>query len=118
MKTTFTFKHLNSSDYIENYAQEGLDKAEKYAFKPLQARFIFSSEGHLKLAEIVITGESGRHVAIGQGENIFRAIDEALSKIERQLMKRKEKVQHHKKKQYREKVQEEFFSWDEEKQAA
>jgi putative sigma-54 modulation protein len=101
MKISFTFKHLKPSQKVEEYAELRIAKLDKFALKPLHVKFIFDEHKHLQKAEAVITGEQGRQTAQAAEENLFAAIDEVVDKLERQLCKRKEKVQHHKKKQYR-----------------
>ena len=57
MKVSFTFKHLKALKSIENYALSRVEKAEKYAFKPLNAKFIISRRGiHFKFRAIFFIG--------------------------------------------------------------
>ena len=44
MRISYTFRNVESSDGIKNYASEKIGKIQKYMRAPLHAEFTFSTE--------------------------------------------------------------------------
>ena len=97
MKIDFTFKRSKKSENVEAYAREKCHKLEKYELKPRRAEFIITAQRGQPKVEMIVHGNSKRLVAKASGPNLFKAIDNAIAKIDRQMGKNKEIVQKHKK---------------------
>lgn len=97
MKVDFTFKRSKKSEHVEQYAKQKCEKLVKYELKPRRAEFIISAQRGQPQVEMIIHGESKPLVAKASGKNLYKAIDNVISKIDRQLGKTKQKVQNHKK---------------------
>ena len=100
MKLTYTFKHMDSSNALIDYAEERVNRLHRYELKPYDFHFSFSMIKHERSCEVLVTGPAVRIQAHGTATEIYEALDLALEKVEKQLGRRKEKVQHHKRKQH------------------
>ncbi|MBN1688214.1 MAG: ribosome-associated translation inhibitor RaiA [Candidatus Omnitrophica bacterium] len=99
MDIRITGKHLSVTEGMKEHLTEKLGKLDKYSPKIVEAHVILKKEKYLHEAEITLTAKNLR--AFGQGkskENIFTAMDQAYSRIEKQLKKFREKVKDHHKK--------------------
>ena len=96
MQTRFTFKHLQPLQSITDYAQLRIDKISKFNLhKEMKVHFIFSVQKSDQMAEILVDSGDHHFTATAKDPTLYAAIDAAIDKIERQLAKHKEKVQHH-----------------------
>jgi putative sigma-54 modulation protein len=95
MQLNVTFRHMDSSDFLRDYAKEKVERVNKYLDRAGDAHVVFSVERHLHQADITIT--SGRFVLRGheKSEDMYASIDLAMDKIERQLRRYKERLKHH-----------------------
>lgn len=96
MKFDYTFKHLDHSDALIAYAQGRLEKLVKFELKPMHVHFNFSIVKHECQVDIIIKGADLRLKATGIGEDHYEATDSAMEKVSRQLAKKKEMTQYHK----------------------
>ncbi len=95
MQMNITFRHLDPLDSLKNYAQDKVERANKYLDRAGEAHVVLSLERHLHHADITIT--SGAFVLRGRekSEDMYASIDLAMDKIERQLRRYKERLKHH-----------------------
>ena len=84
MQVSFTFRNLDSSDNIKNFAREKLEKLNKY-LTSLDVEVIASVERHTHRVEIVATGEGKHFSGHGESEDMYASIGMALDKVERQI---------------------------------
>lgn len=96
MEFKFTFKHLEPLQSITDYAQGRFEKLEKFAMsKEMKIHFIFSVQREDQTAEVLIDYGTNHYTATAKDPTLYTAIDKAVEKVERQLLKHKEKVQNH-----------------------
>ncbi len=95
MQLNVTFRQMDSSDFLKDYAKEKVERVNKYLDRAGEANVVFSLERHLHHADITI--HSGRYVLRSheKSEDMYASIDLAMDKIERQLRRYKEKLKHH-----------------------
>lgn len=95
MQLNITFRQMDSSDSLKEYAREKVDRAHKYLDQPGDAHVVLSLERHLHLADITI--HSGHFILRGRekSEDMYASIDLAMDKIERQLRRYKERLKNH-----------------------
>ena len=95
MQMNITFRPLEPIDSLKNYAQDKVERANKYLDRAGEAHVVLSLERHLHHADITIT--SGAFVLRGRekSEDMYASIDLAMDKIERQLRRYKERLKHH-----------------------
>lgn len=85
MRISYTFRNMESSDGIKNYASEKIAKIQKYLRTPLHAEFTFSMERHLHRVDLNLTGDGHQYAGHGQSEDMYATIDQVVDKIDRQV---------------------------------
>lgn len=95
MQLNITFRHMDSSDFLKEYAKEKVERVNKYLDRAGEAHVVLGLERHLHHADITI--QAGRWVLRGRekSEDMYASIDLAMDKIERQLRRYKDKLKHH-----------------------
>ena len=99
MQLSTTFRHMEASQAVREYAEDRLEKLRKYFHRdPMHAHAVFSVErGFNHVADINITLPSGLVInAKETTEDMYSSIDLAVARIERQVRKWKEKIRDHK----------------------
>jgi putative sigma-54 modulation protein len=99
MQLSSTFRHMDASQAVREYAAEKLDKIRKYFNKdPISAHAVFAVErGFNHVADINITLPNGIVINAKEvTEDMYSSIDLATARIERQVRKWKEKIRDHK----------------------
>jgi putative sigma-54 modulation protein len=99
MQLSTTFRHMDASQAVRDYAEEKLEKIRKYFQKdPIAAHAVFSVErGFHHVADVNITLPNGIVInAKETTEDMYSSIDLATARIERQVRKWKEKIRDHK----------------------
>ena len=88
MQLSTTFRHMDASQAVRDYAEEKLDKIRKYFQKdPIAAHAVFAVErGFHHVADINITLPNGIVInAKETTEDMYSSIDLVMAKIERQV---------------------------------
>lgn len=95
MQLNITFRHLDASESLKEYARDKVDRVRKYLDQAGEAHVVLSLERHLHHADITI--HAGSFVLRGRekSEDMYASLDLAMDKIERQLRRYKEKLKHH-----------------------
>ncbi|MDI6687200.1 MAG: ribosome-associated translation inhibitor RaiA [Desulfobacterales bacterium] len=91
MQTSVTFKNLDSSENLKSYAQEKLNRFDKYLYNPAEAKVVLSVEKFRHIAEINIIGDRLNINGKEETDNMYSAIDMVLDKLEKQIKKNKQK---------------------------
>ncbi|MHB8231785.1 MAG: ribosome hibernation-promoting factor, HPF/YfiA family [bacterium] len=96
MNIAVTFKHIDSSDAIKQYAESKVLKLEKYLNNILEAHVTLSMErvDHKEsgIAQIKLSAKNFTVNAEEKSADIYSAIDLLLEKVEAQIKKHKEKM--------------------------
>ena len=97
LQVSVTFRHVESTEALKEYADEKVRRiCEKYLRNVLEAHVVLSVVKHRHLAEINI---HAKHFDISAHEktgDLYSAIDLTLDKLEAQLRKHKDRINHHK----------------------
>jgi len=98
MQFQFSFKQMDSSDALRNYAEDKItEKVKKFVTKPIQANVTFSVDRHNHTAHCgVLAGDNFNFQVEHTCEDMYGSVDRMVDKLERQLRKQKEKVKGHK----------------------
>src|SRR5215468_2964548 len=99
MQLSTTFRHMDASQAVREYAADKLEKIRKYFHKdPISAHATFSVErGFHHVADLNITLPSGIVInAKETTEDMYSSIDLAAARIERQVRRWKDKIRDHK----------------------
>ena len=95
MKTKYTFRHMRKSEEKIQYVEERLGKLEKYEWRPLTAHVTFSAERNQCTVDIRLTGQGASIKAKAKADHFSDAVDEIVGKLQKQLEKKKSRVQEH-----------------------
>ena len=94
---TVTFRHLDPSDALKNYAMEKVSRIEKYLSNITEVHIILTHEKLANTAEVIV---NANRVTITAREkhkdNMYASIDLVVDKLERQVKKQKDKLTSHK----------------------
>ncbi len=95
MRLNITFRNLDATDALKQYASEKIERVHKYLDQAGEAHVVLSLERHLQHADISI--HAGAFLLRGRekSEDMYASIDLAMDKIERQLRRYKEKLKRH-----------------------
>lgn len=95
MQLNITFRQFGASDALKQHAQEQVERVTRYLDRAGDAHVVLSLERHLHHADITI--HAGAWVLRGRdrSEDMYASIGLAVDKIERQLLRYKERLKHH-----------------------
>jgi putative sigma-54 modulation protein len=99
MQLSTTFRHMEASPAVKDYAEERLERIKKYFSRdPIAAHGTFSVErNHNHTAEFSLTLPNGIVIQARETtEDMYSSVDLAVARIERQVRKWKEKIRTHK----------------------
>lgn len=96
MQLSMTFRNMESNEVLRQYAQEKIAKLKKYLDYPLEANVVLTVEKHRNMAEVTLVANRVTINAQDETEDMFAAIDGVVDKLERQILKHKEKIKRHK----------------------
>jgi len=97
MQIAVTFRHMEVSNPIREYAEEKLSRVKKYIDEPIDAQVVLSVAKKIRHKAVVTLLAKG--VTIKGSEetgDMYAAIDAVVDKIERQLKRYREKLKTHK----------------------
>ncbi len=95
MEFNFTFKGMESSPAIAQYAEKKLSKLEKYFYGPVQVQVVFKREKFREICEVIMNGDGETIVVKEETDDIYSSIDFAYESIEKQVKKLKERRKEH-----------------------
>ncbi len=97
MKSNYTFKHLDHSESLVNYADQKLNEVGKFLLKEGRCNVYFWKDQHEFRVEVSINSKQKFFKASGQATDIYVAVDLMADKLEKQFLKIKEIYLDHKK---------------------
>lgn len=97
MQTVIIGRHMEVTDAIRNHIEKKLVRLQKYYNKISEIRVVIESEGLGHKIEIIVNADNRQPFVVAQaGEDMYACFDSALDKIERQLVRHKEKSRNRK----------------------
>jgi putative sigma-54 modulation protein len=96
MQISVTFRNTDSKETLRQYVQDKISKMDRYLDTPVEANIVLSVEKHRHLAEVTLLANRITINAQEETEDMFSAIDLVMDKLERQILKYKEKIKRHK----------------------
>lgn len=96
MDILITFRNIDSTEAIKNHVHTKLDKLRRYFEKVAELHVILDVEKFRHSCEINLVAADFKAQALEVQEDLYVAIDHAAHKLERQVVKHKEKVKSHK----------------------
>ena len=101
MKISVTFRNGEGENWQKVYAEEKIQKLNKYLDTPAEAHIIVSMEKFRNFAEINLSSNGWNINAKEEAKDMHLALDSCIEKIEKQLKKQREKIREHKPKSIR-----------------
>ncbi|MCB9709170.1 MAG: ribosome-associated translation inhibitor RaiA [Myxococcales bacterium] len=89
MRIAYTFRDIEPSDAIKEYASSKISKLQKYLHSPLDAEVTASKERHLHCIDLKVVGDGEVFVATEESEDMYASIDLAMDKMDRQIRRAK-----------------------------
>ncbi len=96
MQINYTFRNLDSSDFIKAYAKDKVERVNKYLDRASDAHVVCTLERHQHVCDITINAGQFSLRGREKSEDMYASVDLAMDKIERQLKRYKEKLKSHK----------------------
>ena len=87
MKVMVTFRHVRSTDALRQYAEEKIERLERYLHRPMEAHVILEVLKKTQRAEISLNANGTALFGEEETNDLYSAIDLALDKVERQVKK-------------------------------
>lgn len=93
MKTTVTSRHFRASDKLKGHAESEVGRLDKYFDSILECDVTLSFDVHQhKTAEVAIHVPGEKLLADETAEDFYKAIDAAVAKLEKQVLRFKDKL--------------------------
>ena len=98
MQLSVTFRHMEASEAVRQYAREKVEKIKKYFPDPIFAHVVVGTErGYQHAVDVHIQLHNGLAIKGSETtEDMYSSIDLVMAKIERQVRRYKDKIRHHK----------------------
>lgn len=95
MRMTVTGKNIDITDALHDYVSEKLGRIEKHFDHVTNTYVVLQVEKTRQLAEATINARGTQLHANAEGEDMYAAIDSLSDKLNRQVIKLKEKTSDH-----------------------
>lgn len=98
MQFQFSFKHMETSQALQEYAREKLDsKIQKFVTKPIEVQVTFSVDKHIQHVLCTLVGGDGFKVNVEHScDDMYGSVDRVVDKLGAQLKKKKDRLKGHK----------------------
>ncbi len=92
MHIQITAKNIELTDAIRSYVEKKVKKVKKYFDQVIDVHVVLEVQKNLHIAEILVNAKGVFLKGFEKSEDLYASIDLALDKIDRQLVKYKEKL--------------------------
>lgn len=101
MQLSVTFRHMDATDALKSHAKDRVERIKKYFPDPIMAHVVLSTErGYQHVADVNIQLHNGLLIKGREiTEDMYSSLDLVMDKIERQVVRYKEKLRNHKSKE-------------------
>lgn len=97
MQTHFVFRQMETSQALQSYAEERLEKIKRYVADPLKVNCTFSVHKFNQTAQFEVVLRNGLQLHASEStENMYSSVDLALAKMERQVRRYRKRIRQHK----------------------
>lgn len=95
MQINITGHRLEVTPALRTFTQEKFDKLERHFDHITSINVVFDVEKLRQIAEATIFVAKGELHASSESDDMYAAIDALIDKLDRQLIKHKEKIRNH-----------------------
>lgn len=92
MQIIVSFRHIEPSDTLKQYAEDKLSRLKKFLEEPIEAHVVLKVEKFRHTAEVSVDAPGVRLNSVEQTEDMYSSIDLLVDSLEVQARKGKEKV--------------------------
>jgi putative sigma-54 modulation protein len=92
MQIQVTFRHVEPSEAVKEYAREKVGKLEKYLEGPVDANITLAVEKHRHDADVTVTASGLKIHGRETTGDLFSAIDLVMDKLETQVKRYRDKL--------------------------
>ena len=92
MDITVTFRHVESTESLKEYAEEKISKIDKYFDYPIEAHIVLTAEKFRRMADVTLNVNGAVINAEEETEDMYSAIDQVMDKIEVQVKRYRDKI--------------------------
>jgi putative sigma-54 modulation protein len=96
MNLNITFRHVEPSEALKQYALEKVERLTRYFEGLVEGHVTLAQEKIRHMAEVTLQANGLRINAKEEKADFYSAIDNVVDKLERQLVRYKEKLKRHK----------------------
>lgn len=96
MQVSVTFRHMEPTEALKEFAAEKVEKIQKYIHTPCDAHVVLSVEKYMHKADILIKAHGVMMRGEEKSEDMYGSIDRAVERIERQVKRYRNKLTSHK----------------------
>lgn len=101
MQFSVTFRHMDATEALKNYARDRLGRIKKYFPDPIACHVVMSTERYNHRVDVNLKLHNGFKIAGHETtENMYSSIDMVSAKIERQVRRYKDKLRQHKQREH------------------
>lgn len=95
MQITITGHHVDVTEAIRDYVTSKMERLERHFDQVTNINVILSVEKLRHKAEATVPVNGSKLFATAEDQDMYAAIDALVDKLDRQIIKRKEKVTNH-----------------------
>lgn len=95
MQIDLSGHHIDVTDSLRNYVHEKIGRLEKHFDRVTDVHVVLSVEKQIQKAEATILVKGNKIFAHSDEEDMYAAIDSLADKLDRQIIKHKEKLKKH-----------------------
>lgn len=96
MQLSVSFRNLDPSDHLKNYAETRLARIKKYMEEPIEVHVVLSVQKFRHTADVTISANGIKIKAQEETGDLYSAIDLVMDKIEKQVKRQRERLKEHK----------------------
>jgi putative sigma-54 modulation protein len=95
MQIHFTGHQVEVTDALKTFTEEKLGKLERHFERITAINVTFNVQKLRQIVDATVLVAKGELHANAESENMYTAVDDLIDKLDRQLIKHKEKIQDH-----------------------
>jgi putative sigma-54 modulation protein len=96
MQLSVSFRNLDPSDHLKNYAETRLNRIKKVMEEPIDVHVVLSVQKFRHTADVTINANGIKLKAQEETGDLYSAIDLVIDKIEKQIKRQRERLKDHK----------------------
>ena len=108
MKIVVSGKHIDVGESLKSYIEENVaNHVKKHFDQVISVNVSLSKQKHVFKADIMVNDSTGKGIVIrsqGSDGDAYKSVDEAITKMDKQLVRYQKKIKNHKHKRMKEEV--------------